>query len=221
MASSILNASGSAPHMARGFSHMPQHAATRFSMPMATGMSLTQKHAIAPVTTALMHNKTGNALQKRDLTSWRLRPYAAAATMGALPLTTLNAGFSKVNLSLMVLPWKALPTALLLLPTAWAVPALMRFAFNNGSRYSTAGFFTAICQLVIAFIPKLTFENMFGELAFYAVALFSTYFMYMLFPEVILNDIILMHYLALFSICFIPLAFTFMPIFTSRAYFFL
>jgi len=219
MASSMLNA-GAAPHMARGFSsHMPQQAATRFSMPLATGMSLTQKHAMAPVTTTLMH-KSGHAVQTRDMTSWRLRPYAAAATMGALPLTTLSAGFSKVNLSLMVLPWKALPTALLLLPTAWAIPAMYRFMFYNGSRYSTAGFFSAVCQLVIAFIPKITFENMFGELAFYAIALFGTYFLYNLFPEVILNDFIIMHYLALFSICFFPLAFTFMPIFTSRAYFF-
>jgi len=179
---------------------------------------MTSKAALAPATTALM--QSSQAVQHRDLTSWRLRPYAVAGTMGALPLTTVGPGFAKVNLSLMVAPWKALPTALILLPTAWALPALFRFSFSNGSRYATAGFFSSVCQLVIAFLPKPTFENMFGELAFYAVVLFGSTMAYMLFPEMILNDYILMHFAALFSICFIPLAFTFMPLFHGRTYFF-
>lgn len=216
MVSSVVN-NTTAPMMVRNFCQQTRQAAPRVPTTMSSGLSLTSRASL-PAASALMH--ASQAVQHRDLTSWRLRPYAVAGTMGALPLTTVAPGFSKVNLSLMIMPWKALPTALLLLPAAWALPAFFRFAFSNGSRYATAGFFSSVCQLVLAFIPKPTFENMFGELAFYAVVLFGSTFAYMLFPEMILNDLIAMHFMALFSICFIPLAFTFMPLFHGRTYFF-
>merc|ERR1712118_139341 len=65
----------------------------------------------------------------RAMTSWKLRPYAIAGTMGAVPLSTVSTGFSKVGLSLLVLPWKALPMALLLAPIVWIFPAAYRMFF--------------------------------------------------------------------------------------------
>ncbi|OLP86648.1 hypothetical protein AK812_SmicGene32223 [Symbiodinium microadriaticum] len=80
----------------------------------------------------------------RAMTTWRLRPYAAAAGAGAaLPMTSLSAGFNKVGLSLLVLPWKALPMALALLPTAFVLPAAYRMIFQNSMRTRDMGFGTS------------------------------------------------------------------------------
>jgi len=158
----------------------------------------------------------------RAMTTWRLRPYAAAAGAGAaLPMTSLSAGFNKVGLSLLVLPWKALPMALALLPTAFVLPAAYRMIFQNSMRHTTASVFTVILYLVLSFMPVPCFENLFSELAFYGIALVSTFFMYTFFPEVLLNDFMFMHYLALFTIPLIPLAFAYMPMFAARSYLFL
>lgn len=161
------------------------------------------------------------ATSVREMSDWRLRPYAHAGTSGALPLGTLSAGFSKVTLSLLVLPWKALPTALVLAPMAWSMPLIYRMMFTNSSRGTTASVFTMFLYFVLSFMPVPCFENLFSELTWYALALFSTFFMYQFFPEVLLNDFMFMHYLCLFVIPLIPLAFCYMPIFASRAYFFL
>eukprot|EP00930_Biecheleria_cincta_P018695 TRINITY_DN1446_c0_g1_i2.p1 TRINITY_DN1446_c0_g1~~TRINITY_DN1446_c0_g1_i2.p1 ORF type:complete len:242 (+),score=34.78 TRINITY_DN1446_c0_g1_i2:62-787(+) len=158
----------------------------------------------------------------RAMSTWRLRPYAAAAGAGAmLPLSSLSAGFSKVGLSLLVLPWKALPMALALLPCVWVLPAMNRMIFQNSMRATTASVFNVILYLVLSFMPVPCFENLFSELTFYGIALVSTFFMYTFFPEVLLHDFMFMHYLALFTIPLIPLAFAYMPMFASRAYLFL
>merc|ERR1719359_1718073 len=157
----------------------------------------------------------------RAMTTWRLRPYAAAGVAGAAPLASLSGGFSKVGLSLLVLPWKALPMALVIAPTVWLLPAAYRLIFQNSMRHTTASVFTVILYLVLSFLPVPCFENLFSELTFYGIALVSTFFMYSFFPEVMLHDFMFMHYLALFTIPLIPLAFAYMPMFASRSYLFL
>merc|ERR1719240_153769 len=159
--------------------------------------------------------------QTRSMSSWRLRPYATAGAMAVTPMGTLSAGFSKVGLSLLVLPWKALPMALALAPTVWILPAMYRMIFQNSMRHTTASVFTVILYLVLSFMPVPCFENLFSELTFYGIALVSTFFMYTFFPEVLLHDFMFMHYLALFTIPLIPLAFAYMPMFASRSYLFL
>eukprot|EP00929_Paragymnodinium_shiwhaense_P052502 TRINITY_DN262_c0_g2_i1.p1 TRINITY_DN262_c0_g2~~TRINITY_DN262_c0_g2_i1.p1 ORF type:complete len:232 (+),score=42.72 TRINITY_DN262_c0_g2_i1:65-760(+) len=156
----------------------------------------------------------------RAMSTWRLRPYASAGT-AAMALPSLSAGFSKVGLSLLVLPWKALPMALALAPVAWVLPAAYRMIFQNSMRSTTASVFTVILYLVLSFLPIPCFENLFSELTFYGIALVSTFFMYTFFPEVLLHDFMFMHYLALFTIPLIPLAFAYMPMFASRSYLFL
>lgn len=155
------------------------------------------------------------------MSTWRLRPYAVAGTQAALPLTSLSAGFSKVGLSLLVLPWKALPMALAVGPVVWVLPAAYRMIFQNSMRHTTASVFTVILYLVLSFLPVPCFENLFSELTFYGIALVSTFFMYTFFPEVLLHDFMFMHYLALFTVPLIPLAFAYMPMFAARSYLFL
>merc|ERR1712194_138582 len=157
----------------------------------------------------------------RGVSNWRLRPYAAAGTQAVLPMSSLSAGFSKVGLSLLVMPWKALPVALVVAPIVWALPAAYRMIFQNSMRHTTASFFTMILYLVLSFMPVPCFENLFSELSFYGLALVSTFFMYTLFPEVMLHDYMFMHYLALFTVPLIPLAFAYMPMFAARSYLFL
>eukprot|EP00401_Gymnodinium_catenatum_P030523 CAMPEP_0117485648 /NCGR_PEP_ID=MMETSP0784-20121206/15072_1 /TAXON_ID=39447 /ORGANISM="" /LENGTH=251 /DNA_ID=CAMNT_0005280239 /DNA_START=67 /DNA_END=822 /DNA_ORIENTATION=- len=157
----------------------------------------------------------------RTMSTWRLRPYAAAGTQAVVPMSSLSAGFSKVGLSLLVLPWKALPMALAVAPTVWLLPAAYRMIFQNSMRHTTASVFTVILYLVLSFLPVPCFENLFSELTFYGIALASTFFMYTFFPEVLLHDFMFMHYLALFTIPLIPLAFAYMPMFAARSYLFL
>eukprot|EP00401_Gymnodinium_catenatum_P032067 CAMPEP_0117502276 /NCGR_PEP_ID=MMETSP0784-20121206/23729_1 /TAXON_ID=39447 /ORGANISM="" /LENGTH=246 /DNA_ID=CAMNT_0005297553 /DNA_START=34 /DNA_END=770 /DNA_ORIENTATION=- len=152
----------------------------------------------------------------RTMSTWRLRPYAAAGTQAVVPMSSLSAGFSKVGLSLLVLPWKALPMALAVAPTVWLLPAAYRMIFQNSMRHTTASVFTVILYLVLSFLPVPCFENLFSELTFYGIALVSTFFMYTFFPEVLLHDFMFMHYLALFTIPLIPLAFAYMPMFAAR-----
>eukprot|EP00933_Yihiella_yeosuensis_P015797 TRINITY_DN13660_c0_g1_i1.p1 TRINITY_DN13660_c0_g1~~TRINITY_DN13660_c0_g1_i1.p1 ORF type:complete len:241 (-),score=44.39 TRINITY_DN13660_c0_g1_i1:159-881(-) len=156
----------------------------------------------------------------RAMSTWRLRPYAAAGTSAA-SLSALSAGHSKVGLSLLVMPHKALPMALALAPTVWVLPAMYRMIFQNSMRHTTASVFTVILYLVLSFTPVPCFENLFSELTFYGIALVSTFFMYTFFPEVLLHDFMFMHYLALFTIPLIPLAFAYMPMFAARSYLFL
>merc|ERR1740139_618741 len=152
-----------------------------------------------------MTSDASSAVQgSRAMSSWRLRPYAAAGTATMLPLSSLSAGFSKVGLSLLVLPWKALPTALCIAPVAFTLPAMYRMIFQNSMRHTTASVFTVMLYLVLSFMPVPCFENLFSDLFFYAVALISTFFMYTFFPEVLLHDFMFMHYLALFTIPLIP-----------------
>merc|ERR1719450_1243701 len=111
--------------------------------------------------------------------------------------------------------------ALLLGPLCWLLPAANRMLFQNSMRASTASAFTAVLYFTLSFMPVPCFENLFSELTFYGLALFSTFFMYTFFPEVLLHDFMFMHYLALFTIPLIPRAFAYMPMFASRAYLFL
>merc|ERR1719361_2957112 len=80
----------------------------------------------------------------RCMSTWRLRPYATAGVAASLPLSSLSAGFSKVGLSLLVLPYKALPMALALAPTVWLLPAAYRLIFQNSMRHTTAAAFNAL-----------------------------------------------------------------------------
>mmetsp|Transcript_98476 Transcript_98476/g.249949 ORF Transcript_98476/g.249949 Transcript_98476/m.249949 type:complete len:235 (+) Transcript_98476:69-773(+) len=177
--------------------------------------------ALAKQPAAAAEQPAPTTTQTRSMSNWRLRPYAAAGTAAALPLSSLSAGFSKVSLSLLVLPWKALPTALCLIPVVGVLPAMYRMIFQNSMRHTTASVFTVILYLVLSFMPVPCFENLFSDLFFYGVALVSTFFMYTFFPEVLLHDFMFMHYLALFTIPLIPLAFAYMPMFAARSYLFL
>ena len=136
-------------------------------------------------------------------------------------MSSLSAGFNKVGLSLLVMPWKALPMALVIAPVVWALPAAYRLIFQNSMRHTTASAFTGLLHLVLAMLPFPCFENLFSDLAFYIMALTSTFFMYTFFPEVLLHDFMFMHYLALFTVPLIPLAFAYMPMFAARSYLFL
>merc|ERR1712113_111644 len=102
----------------------------------------------------------------------------------------------------------------------WLLPAAYRMLFQNSMRHTTASAFTVILYLTLSFIPVPCFEILFSDLSFYGIALVSTFFMYTFFPEVLLHDFFFMHYLALFTIPLIPLAFAYMPMFASRSYFF-
>ncbi|CAD7950192.1 unnamed protein product [Amoebophrya sp. A25] len=158
-------------------------------------------------------------LQRRTMFDWALRPYAcAAAANSATGLSMLNAGFSKCSLSLLVCPWKALPTALVILPMAWAVPAVYRMCFSNCSRGAVAGVFTFFMQFTLTFLPVPCFENLFAELTFYITALCMTFLMYNLFPELMLEDGIWIFYSALFVMPMLPLAFSYLPLFATRTY---
>eukprot|EP00929_Paragymnodinium_shiwhaense_P052501 TRINITY_DN262_c0_g1_i2.p1 TRINITY_DN262_c0_g1~~TRINITY_DN262_c0_g1_i2.p1 ORF type:complete len:232 (+),score=49.42 TRINITY_DN262_c0_g1_i2:81-776(+) len=211
-----------APTTTFGSSLVSQPACAR-SFSMATNNLLkpqvTRAAAVATLTKAApAAQQTAGGI--RAMSTWRLRPYASAGT-AAMALPSLSAGFSKVGLSLLVLPWKALPMALALAPVAWVLPAAYRMIFQNSMRSTTASVFTVILYLVLSFLPIPCFENLFSELTFYGIALVSTFFMYTFFPEVLLHDFMFMHYLALFTIPLIPLAFAYMPMFASRSYLFL
>eukprot|EP00927_Polykrikos_kofoidii_P038133 TRINITY_DN3240_c0_g2_i1.p1 TRINITY_DN3240_c0_g2~~TRINITY_DN3240_c0_g2_i1.p1 ORF type:complete len:250 (+),score=31.64 TRINITY_DN3240_c0_g2_i1:84-833(+) len=157
----------------------------------------------------------------RSMSSMRLRPYASAGVQAAVPLSSLSAGFSKVGLSLLVLPWKALPMVLAVAPTVWILPAAYRMIFQNSMRHTTAAAFSSLLYLVVMFLPIPCFENLFSELTFYAIALVSSFFAYTFFPEILLHDFFFMHYMALFTIPLIPLCFAYMPMFATRSYLFL
>merc|ERR1719414_2800245 len=184
------------------------------------GTSMVQKQ-MASVQMLAQRPQEQSTSGARAMSSWRLRPYAAAGTAAALPLSSLSAGFSKVGLSLLVLPWKALPTALVIAPVAIGLPAAYRMIFQNSMRHTAASVFTVMLYLVLSFMPVPCFENLFSDLTFYGIALVSTFFMYTFFPEVLLHDFFFMHYLALFTIPLIPLAFAYMPMFAARSYLFL
>lgn len=218
-------------------------AAPSIARPNLLGSSVLQRSSLATLTGQTVYKTETRALitalqargrempvaaclsaaagERRGISNWRLRPYAAAGTQAVLPLSSLSAGFSKVGLSLLVLPWKALPMALALAPTVWLLPAAYRMIFQNSMRHTTASVFTVILYLVLSFMPMPCFENLFSELTFYGIALVSTFFMYSFFPEVLLHDFMFMHYLALFTIPLIPLAFAYMPMFAARSYLFL
>jgi hypothetical protein len=155
----------------------------------------------------------------RAMSSWRLRPYATAGATAVAPLGTLSTGFSKVGLSLLVLPWKALPMALVLAPACWILPTFYRLIFTNSMRATTASAFSSLLALTVSFAPVPVFENLFSDFAFYSIALVTSFFTYMFFPELFLNDFMAMHFFVLFMIPLIPLAFTYMPMMHARSYF--
>lgn len=154
----------------------------------------------------------------RAMSSWRLRPYATTGAAAVAPLGTLSAGFSKVGLSLLVLPWKALPMALVLAPACWLLPTFYRMIFTNSMRATTASAFSSLLAFTISFQPVPVFENLFSDYAFYSLALVTSFFTYMFFPELFLNEFVAMHFLVLFMIPLIPLAFTYMPTMHARSY---
>eukprot|EP00446_Apocalathium_sp_SHHI-4_P016260 CAMPEP_0177218306 /NCGR_PEP_ID=MMETSP0367-20130122/35745_1 /TAXON_ID=447022 ORGANISM="Scrippsiella hangoei-like, Strain SHHI-4" /NCGR_SAMPLE_ID=MMETSP0367 /ASSEMBLY_ACC=CAM_ASM_000362 /LENGTH=243 /DNA_ID=CAMNT_0018667929 /DNA_START=82 /DNA_END=813 /DNA_ORIENTATION=- len=197
----------------------PAIAAWRPQAPRVAAAASVKALNVAPLASQRQQQNVVGGL--RAMSSWRLRPYAVAGTAAMLPLSSLSAGFSKVSLSLLVLPWKALPTALCLVPVVGVLPAMYRMIFQNSMRHTTASVFTVILYLVLSFMPVPCFENLFSDLFFYGVALVSTFFMYTFFPEVLLHDFMFMHYLALFTIPLIPLAFAYMPMFAARSYLFL
>merc|ERR1719223_163789 len=101
---------------------------------------------------------------------------------------------------------------------AYMIPAAYRLVFSNCSRNATSAVFTSFMQFTLTFLPVPAFENLFAELTFYITALFMTFFMYNLFPELILEDAIWIFYAALFVMPMLPLAFSYMPFFATRTY---
>jgi hypothetical protein len=206
------------PEVARAF------AATAFQRPLLSAPQKTtavSARAAAPVSLASANCQEVPAVLGgvRAMSSWRLRPYATAGATAVTPLGTLSAGFSKVGLSLLVLPWKALPMALVLAPACWILPTFYRLIFTNSMRATTASAFSSLLALTVSFAPVPVFENLFSDFAFYSIALVTSFFTYMFFPELFLNEFMAMHFFVLFMIPLIPLAFTYMPMMHARSYF--
>merc|ERR1712194_25717 len=107
---------------------------------------------------------------------------------------------------------------LVVLPAIYAAPALYKFCFSNSTRGSFSFWCDGVITFIASFLPVTNFENLFSELTLYLSALFVTFFIYNMFPELILEDGIWMFYCAALLMSMFPLAFAYLPTFMPRAY---
>ena len=98
--------------------------------------------------------------------------------------------------------------------------SLAHAAVNRGQGFQH-NWLMIFFQIVMAFMPVPCFENLFTDLAFVLMFLTATVFTLNLLPELLLKDFFFMNFVVFFMMPLLPLAFSFMPLFNSRAYLFL
>jgi hypothetical protein len=149
--------------------------------------------------------------------SWKFRPYAlsSAPVTGLAPL---SAGYTAVGLTLFAAPEQVLLTTAGVLGML-GLANLAHGAVNRGGAF-THNWLMIFFQLVMTFMPVPCFENLFTDLTFIAMFLLGTVFTLNLLPEVLLKDMFVMSFLIAFMMPLLPIAFSMMPAFNSRAYFF-
>lgn len=119
-------------------------------------------------------------------------------------------------MTLSALTVSVLPAAIFLGPAVVLASAFQRVFAEP--KHTWASILNSLLHFVLGFLPQPCFENMFSEMTFIAIGVASILFVYQFFPEVMLNDFVFMHFLALFSVTLLPLAFSFMPLMNSRNY---
>jgi len=92
-----------------------------------------------------------------------------------------------------------------------------------GQRISSGGafqhnYFALFLQLVLSFLPVPSSQNLLADLMFTSMWLAGSFFAYNMLPELLLKDHVFTLFLVSFLIPLFPLAFTFMPLFNTRAY---
>lgn len=151
--------------------------------------------------------------QTRNFSMWRLRPYShAGVNLGATSL--LAPGYSQVTMTALTV--SILPSALFVAPAVMFASALTRLFAEP--KHTWTHIFHAVVQFALGFIPVPCYENLFSEMTFYAMTLFFMCTVYQFFPELMLNDFIIMHFLAMFTVSLLPVVWSFMPLMNSRAY---
>lgn len=151
--------------------------------------------------------------QRRAFSMWRLRPYAhSGVNLGATSL--LAPGYSQVTMTALTV--SILPSALFIAPAVMFASALTRLFAEP--KHTWTHVYHAVVQFALGFIPVPCYENLFSEMTFYAMTLFFMCTIYQLFPELMLNDFIIMHFLAMFTVSLLPICWSFMPLMNSRAY---
>lgn len=151
--------------------------------------------------------------QSRRFSMWRLRPYAhSGVNLGATSL--LAPGYSQVTMTALTV--SILPSAIFIAPAVMFASALTRLFAEP--KHTWTHIYHAVVQFALGFIPVPCYENLFSEMTFYAMTLFFMCTIYQLFPELMLNDFIIMHFLAMFTVSLLPICVSFMPLMNSRAY---
>ena len=160
--------------------------------------------------------------RSRDLSTaalWRLRPYASAPIASSV-LTPLAPGIAATGLTLLVAPPAQIAQLALTIPTVVGASYLTILA---GQKIASGGafqhnYFTLFLYLVLSFLPVPSSQNLLADLMFTAMWLGGSFFAYNLMPELILKDHVFTLFLVSFLMPLFPLAFTFMPLFNTRAY---
>ena len=150
---------------------------------------------------------------------WKLRPYATSGITSAI-LNPLTPGIALTSLSLLVAPPAQIAQFAVTIPTVMGISYLTILA---GQRLASGGafqhnYYTMFLYLVLSFLPVPNNQNLMSELLFISMWLSGSYFAYSMLPELILKDHVFMLFVVSFMIPLVPLAFTFMPLFNTRAY---
>ena len=160
--------------------------------------------------------------ERRQLSTaalWRLRPYAQSSVTNAVR-NPLAPGVALTALSLLVAPPAQIAQLALTIPTVAGATYLTVLA---GQRISSGGafqhnYFALFLQMALSFMPTPSSQNMLADLMFTATWLTGSFFAYNMLPELLLKDHVFTLFLVSFLIPLFPLAFTFMPLFNTRAY---
>ena len=163
-----------------------------------------------------------NPHPKRNLSTaalWRLRPYAQSSMSSAV-LNPLAPGVALTGLTLFVAPPMQIAQFALTVPTVVGASYLTVLL---GQRMASGGafqhnYFALFLQLALSFLPMPSSQNMIADLMFTAMWLTGSFFAYNMLPELLLKDHVFTLFLVSFMIPLFPLAFTFMPLFNTRAY---
>merc|ERR1712118_446995 len=121
-------------------------------------------------------------------------------------LAPLSAGYTAVGLTLFAAPEQVLLTTAGVLGML-GLANLAHGAVNRGGAF-THNWLMIFFQLVMTFMPVPCFENLFTD------------FTLKLLPEVLLKDMFVMSFIIAFMMPLLPIAFSMMPAFNARAYFF-
>ena len=174
------------------------------SGPVGTFPSQVTAHAIRPISTAAL---------------WKFRPYAAS-NVGSTILGPLTSGIAATSLTLLVAPPAQIAQLAITVPTVVGATYMTILA---GQKMASGGvfqhnYFTLFLHLVLSFLPVPSSQNILADLMFTACWLTASFFAYNMLPELVLKDHVFSLFLVSFLIPLFPLAFTFMPLFNTRAY---